>query len=58
MTRYLLRLRARNVIGSIELPARTLQGAKSLASEWARNLDPKVWTLEITNEKGETQWTL
>jgi hypothetical protein len=46
------------VIGSIELPARTLQGAKSLASEWARNLDPKVWTLEITNEKGETQWTL
>lgn len=58
MNRYLLRLRARNVIGSIELNARTLGAAKALALEWAKNLDRKVWALEITNEKGEIQWTL
>lgn len=51
--RYLLRLRARNVIGSIELHASTLNAAKALAAEWARNLDRKLWSVEITNERGE-----
>ena len=58
MTRYFLRMKSAKVIGSVEITASSLIVAKALASEWARALDRKVWSLEITDEKAETQWTL
>ena len=53
---YFLRLRGRNVLGSVQLDVRTLSAAKSLALEWAKNLKGGTWSVEVTNEKGETQW--
>ena len=58
MTRYFLRLRGRNVIGSVELNVRTLSAAKSLAESWKASLRGAEFKLEITNEKGEIEWTL
>jgi hypothetical protein len=65
VTTYFLRLRSARVIGSIALDVRSLTAAKSLALEWAKSLEPfredhprKIWTVEITNERGETQWAL
>lgn len=68
---YFLRLRSPRVIGSIELPVKTLSSAKAIAEAWSKELGgprregPRDgswigsnWTVEVTNEKGETQWTL
>ena len=56
--KYRLMLRGRNVIGSVELPVKTLIAAKALAESWKASLRGADFRLEITNEKGEVQWTL
>lgn len=71
MTTYSLRLRSARVIGSIALDVKTLGAAKALAESWSKELGgprregPRdgqwigsQWTVEVTNERGETQWTL
>lgn len=57
MSRYSLRISARNVRGTVQLPVETLQAAKSLAMEWKRTLTAE-WKIEITDNEGVTQWTL
>ena len=58
--RYFLRIRGARVLGSIELPVSTLVAAKSLGASWKEALTGTAsrFTLEITNEKGELEWTL
>ncbi len=57
---YYLRLRSLKVIGSIALPVTTLVAAKALGASWKEAMTDtaKKFTLEITDEKGVTQWTL
>jgi len=57
LSRYALRISARNVRGTVPLPVETLKAAKSLAMEWKRTLTAE-WTLEIVDNEGVTQWTL
>lgn len=57
MTRYTLRISARNVRGLIALHVETLNAAKSLAAEWKRSLTAD-WRIEILDSEGVTQWTL
>ena len=54
-TRYMLRLSARNVRGTVQLPhVHTLVSARALAELWRRDLGGK-WTVEVVNERGEVQ---
>jgi hypothetical protein len=58
---YYLRLRSPRVIGSIALQVSTLNAAKALAREWLGELEASRrnhWKVEITNERGESLWTL
>ena len=61
MNAYYLRLRSPRVIGSIALQVSTLGAAKALAREWLNELEVSRrnhWKIEITNERGESLWTL
>lgn len=54
-TRYALRLSARNVRGTVQIPhVRTLVSARALAESWKKDLGSQ-WTVEVVNEKGEVQ---
>lgn len=54
-TRYMLRLSARNVRGTVQIPhVRTLVSVRALAESWRRELGGQ-WTVEVVNEKGEVQ---
>lgn len=55
---YSLKIRSPLGTATCTLNARTLQAAKSLAYAWREYLDPETFKLEITNERGETEWTL
>lgn len=59
MTAYYLRLRSARVIGSIgPLPVSSFNSAKALAKAWVEELGRKNWSVEVTNESGETLWTM
>lgn len=60
MTRYFLSLGSARVIGSIALPVSTFNAAKALGASWKHALrgTAEVFTFTITNEKGESLWTL
>jgi len=69
VTRYALRISARNVRGTVQIPVETLNSAKSLAEVWFRQLNglPErggalfrdgAWKVEIVDNEGVTQWTL
>jgi hypothetical protein len=57
VSRYALRISARNVRGTVQLPVETLTAAKSLANEWKKTLTAE-WKIEIVDNEGVTQWTL
>lgn len=54
-TRYMLRLSARNVRGTVQIPyVETLRSARAIAEVWRRDLGAR-WTVEVVNEKGDVQ---
>lgn len=60
MIRYLLQLSSARVIGAIPLPVSTLGSAKALGAAWKHAMrgTQETFTFTITNENGETLWTL
>lgn len=54
-TRYALRLSARNVRGTVQIPhVDSLRSARAIAESWRKDLGTQ-WTVEVVNEKGEVQ---
>ena len=54
-TRYALRLSARNVRGTVQIPhVDSLRSARAIAEVWRKDLGTQ-WTVEVVNEKGEVQ---
>jgi hypothetical protein len=54
-TRYALRLSARNVRGTVQIPhVESLRSARAVAESWRRDLGVQ-WTVEVVNERGEVQ---
>ncbi len=54
-TRYALRLSARNVRGTVQIPyVESLRSARAIAESWRRGLGVQ-WTVEVVNERGEVQ---
>ncbi len=53
--RYALRLSARNVRGTVQIPhVDSLRSARAIAEFWRRDLGSQ-WTVEVINERGEVQ---
>ena len=56
MTRYALRLSARNVRGVVALPSvETRNSALAIAREWSRTLGA-AWVVELVDSEGVTLW--
>lgn len=58
MTRYSLRLSARNVRGVVQLPSvETRNSALAIAREWSRTLG-ESWSVELVDENGVSLWRI
>lgn len=56
MTRYALRLSARNVRGVVQLPSvETRNSALAIAREWSRTLGAG-WSVELVDSEGNSLW--
>lgn len=56
MTRYSLRLSARNVRGVVQLPSvETRNSALAIAREWSRTLGA-AWNVELVDSEGNSLW--
>lgn len=56
MTRYALRLSARNVRGVVQIPSvATRNAALAIAREWSQTLGA-AWSVELVDSDGNSLW--